>query len=106
MMNSRFSSLDHLVGERQQVRRYFEPECLCSLEINHELELSRLHGGKVGRLDALENPPGIDAGLAKSIGQAGSVARQAAEQDVLARPIERRHHVLRSQRDNLSTPAV
>src|SRR5215469_11359356 len=69
------SSFDHLVSAGGEHRRDFNTERLRSLEIDDELEASRLHGGEVGRLGTLENTPGVDAGLAKSIDQAGPIAR-------------------------------
>jgi hypothetical protein len=35
-------SLDHLVGTQQQRRRQINADCLRSLEVDNELELSRL----------------------------------------------------------------
>jgi hypothetical protein len=57
------NSFDHLVGERKQPVRHVEPELLRGLEIDDELEPGRLHHRQLGRLLALENPPGIDADL-------------------------------------------
>jgi hypothetical protein len=37
------SLFDHLVGERQQIVRQFDPERLGGDEVDHELELGRLH---------------------------------------------------------------
>src|SRR6516162_6188475 len=88
-------SFDHLVGAGGEHRRDFNAERLRSLEIDDELEAGRLRGGEVGRLGTLENTPGVDAGLAKSIDQAGAVARQAAENDKVAPFIDRWHHMLR-----------
>src|SRR5262249_48446405 len=56
------ASLDHLVGEREQPIRHVETERLGGLEIDHELELGRLHHRRISRLLALEYSPGIDAG--------------------------------------------
>src|SRR3974377_2094200 len=65
-------SLDYLVGACRKRGRHIDAERLRSFEIDDELKLSRLHGGKLGRLGTLENAPGIDSALSKSIGQAGS----------------------------------
>jgi hypothetical protein len=47
------SLLDHLVGDGEQVRWDFETERSCGLHIDDELELARLHHGKIGLLLAL-----------------------------------------------------
>ena len=36
---------DHLVGERQQIVRQFDPERLRGLEVDHQLKLRRLQNG-------------------------------------------------------------
>ena len=69
-----WSLLDHLVGEREQLRRNFEAKRLRGLQIDHKLELGRLNDREIGRLGALENLAGVNAGLAICIGQACSVA--------------------------------
>jgi hypothetical protein len=44
---------DHLVGERQKRRRYFEAERLGSLEVEYEFEFGGLYDRQVGRFLAL-----------------------------------------------------
>src|SRR5262245_17545759 len=78
---------DHLVGVSEQPVRHVEVECPGCLEVEHELEFGRLHYRQVGRLFALENAPGIDAGLAIGIGDAGSIADQPALESEFAQRI-------------------
>ena len=47
--------LDHLVRSEQHIRRNRETDLLCSLEIYHQLELSRLLDRKVAGLCAFED---------------------------------------------------
>ena len=61
---------------------------------------------QVGRLLALEDAAGIDAGLAIRIGEAGAVAHQAAGLDELAQRIDRGHRVAGRQRDERSRRLV
>ena len=60
---SRFTSLDHLVGQCQQLVGDFEAERLRGLEVDHELELCRQHNRQITRLLAFEDASGINAGL-------------------------------------------
>src|SRR5262249_61767817 len=59
--------VDHLVGNGKQCRRNVEAERTGRLEVDHELELSRLHERQIGWPLALENAGGVDAGLTVGI---------------------------------------
>jgi len=48
-------SLDHLVGAKQQRGRNRQAECLCGLEIDHQLECRGLLDWNVGGPGALED---------------------------------------------------
>jgi len=54
---------------------------LGGLEIEDQLDFRDLLHWQVGRLLALENPPGVDAGYAVHFRIAAAVARQAAGRD-------------------------
>src|SRR5262249_30696881 len=82
--------LDHLVGAGEQVGWDGEAKRFCGLEVDHELELCRLHDWQVGRFRALENPTGVDASLAICIGETASVAHQATGCDKLAPRVNKR----------------
>jgi len=68
---------DHLVGAGKQRWRDRKPERFRSLEIDDQVELRWLHNWKIGRLFALEDAAGVDAGLTIGVSQAGAVADQA-----------------------------
>src|SRR5215813_11480903 len=53
---SRLMSLDHLVGNGEQLVWHREAERLGGLEIDHQLEFGGLHHRQVGGLLAFENP--------------------------------------------------
>ena len=61
-----------------------EAERLGGLEVDDQLDFGRLLDRQIGGLLALENPAGVDAGLAIGIGNARSVAHQAAGRGELA----------------------
>ena len=65
------------------------PSGLRGREIDDELELRWLHDWKIGRLFALEDAAGVDAGLTVGVSQASAITHQAAIVDKFA---ERIHH--------------
>ena len=52
------SSFDYLIGELLNMQRHFEAERLRNLEVDHQLELSRLHDRQIGRLGAAQRATG------------------------------------------------
>ena len=62
--------LDHLVGERKQLRWNFESERLGGLEVGDEFEFGRLHHRQIGGLGALEEAAGILADQTVGFGNA------------------------------------
>jgi hypothetical protein len=71
--------LDYLVGAGEQGWRYFKAERSGSLEIDNELEPSRLLYRQIGRLSALEDAAGIAADVVINVGQICAVAHQTAD---------------------------
>ena len=53
-------SLDHLVGEREQIRRQFKADRFRGLQVDHKQIFGRLLERQIGGLSTLENP--IDQG--------------------------------------------
>src|SRR5437773_7798009 len=88
---SSFTSFDHLVGDSEQPWREAEAECLGGVEVDHELELDRLHDRQLAGLLALENPAGIDTSQAICIGDARSVTHQTADFGKLTQEIDRKN---------------
>jgi len=62
-------SFDDLVGALLQKPRHFEAKRLSSLEVDHQLERSRLHDRQVSDLGAFENLAGVNADLPVNIGR-------------------------------------
>src|SRR5262249_38102694 len=100
------ASFDHLVCARVQRWRHVEAERPGGLEIDHEVEPGRIDDRHVSWLFALENPARINAGLAISVRNAGSVAHETASGDELTIMIECRNGVAFRQRDQLLAPHI
>src|SRR5262249_18572762 len=90
-------SLDHLVGEREQLVWNLEAKRLGGFEIDHKLEPSRLHDGEVSWLLSVENAASINSSLAICLAEAGSVTHQSASHSELAPLIYRRNCIACSQ---------
>src|SRR5262249_31247499 len=88
---TRVSLFDHLVGERQQIRRDGEPKRLCRPEIERQLELRGPHYRQVGNIGALKTPPDLDANLIIATRKAGTVAHQPPADGKFPDVIDRRN---------------
>ena len=86
-------------------RRHGEAERLGGLEVDHQLELGRLHDRQVGRLLAFEDAAGIDAELTTLIRIVGSVAHQPAGLGKVTHCICRGNRMMRRQGGKLHPPA-
>ena len=64
---------DHLVGRGQQLRMKLQAERFGCLEVDHEVKLDGLNHREIAWLFALEDLPGIEAGLVKGIGDARAI---------------------------------
>src|ERR1700716_3364623 len=71
------------------------------MQVDDELELAGTQDRHVPRLLAFEDAAGIDAGLAKLVHGARSVAHQSADLDKIAHVRDRRHRMARYLRDDL-----
>src|SRR5262249_9721335 len=93
-------------GNRKHARRNCKAERFRGFEVDHKLELRRLHDRQVGGLLALENARRVDTRLAVSVWLAGAIAHQATRQYVLAQRIDRYQSLTGSERHDLSVLAT
>src|SRR5664279_4785371 len=84
--------------------RHRKAERICSLEVNDQLDLCGLLDRQVGRLLALEYPPGVDANQTVWLLSVASVAHQAAGRGELAIFENRGHRVAERQCSELFAP--
>src|SRR5215472_9144959 len=93
----RADSFNHLSGERAQRKRDRNPERLRGLEVDDQVELSRLLHRQLSRLLTLEDTPGVGADQAVLVGDAAPIAHQRAGSGKLAKLINRRHPMPKRQ---------
>src|SRR5262249_6767344 len=70
------SSLDHLVGEREQLVGHCESEPFGGLQVDDEVELRGLHNWQIARLFALQYSTGIASRQAVCIRDATAVGHE------------------------------
>src|SRR5262245_9300247 len=93
-------SLYNLVGAGEQRWRQRKAECLCRLEVDHQLELGwRLHR-EVGRLFALEDAVDVGGGTPVGVGSVRAVRDQSAIGNENAKRIDGRQPVASRKRDD------
>src|SRR5439155_11109539 len=100
------ASVDHFVGDREQLRRYREAECPGSFHIDDQLEDGRLEDRQVGGLFTLQNTADVDTGLAISVRDTRSIAHQATGDRGCARFVGGRDRALRRSGHQEVSPAV
>src|SRR5262252_5881410 len=84
---------------------YRETERLAGIEIDHQLELGRLHHRQIADLDALEYSSRIDAELTIGVDQVGSIAHEAACLGEVAPMVDRRHAMAHRQQNEILATA-
>src|SRR5262245_11193341 len=99
-------SFDHLVGKGEKLRRNFDTKRFRCPQVDHKLELSRLHNRQLSWFRAFKNLSDIDVRLAICIKDAGAVAHQSADHGELAPLINRRDRMVRSEHDESIALAV
>src|SRR5258708_28781415 len=92
-----YISFNHLVGQREQLRRNVEAERLGGLEVDHAFESCRLCDRQVSRLDTSKNPASVDTGLTPLTPKTWTVAYQTTCHGELTREIERGNGVAGAQ---------
>src|SRR5260370_730121 len=69
---------NHLIGDGENAPRDVKPERLCGLEVDDELELSRLLDRDIGRLRPTQNLVDHLGGTPEQVRKVGAIRHQAA----------------------------
>jgi hypothetical protein len=100
------SLFDYLVGAGEQHGRHLDAERTGGRQIDDEFKLGRLHDRRIGGLGALEDASGIAAEQLINLGQARSMAHQAASFRIVAAVVDGGYAMARCQRRQLEAAAV
>jgi hypothetical protein len=95
--------LDHFVGARDQLRRYFEAQRLGCLDVKHQLVLGRRLHRKVSRLLTLEDAIDIAGRGPILVNDIRPVGDQATVDDEVAGGVDRGQSVPGRERDDQIT---
>src|SRR6266571_5091380 len=87
-------SFDHLVGAGKQRWRHSQSEGLRSLEIDHQLELSRLLHWKISGLGAPEDFVDVAGGTPKEVSETCPIGHEPAGCHEFSKPIKGRQLLL------------
>src|SRR4051812_35885464 len=99
-------SLDYLVGADEQRLRHGQTERLGRFQVDDQLEFSRMLHRQISRFRAVEDPSGVNAGLAAVGSEARSIADKSTGSGKFAQVIDRWNGKARCQFDELLTPAA
>ena len=72
------ASFNYVIGNSHYAGRNGDAKCLSGLEVDHKLELSRLHNWQIGSLLTFENSPDVDTYLAIRVRYPVAVSHQTA----------------------------
>src|SRR5262245_47006650 len=73
------SLLDDVIGAGKEGRRHSEAQCLCGLQVDDELEFSRLLEGKIGRIGTLEDSVHVTCRFAEIVSKVHTVGHEGSE---------------------------
>src|SRR6476620_2480043 len=97
MHRNKGSLFDHLIRARLHRRRHADAKRLGGFEIDDQFKLRCLHDWQFGRIFALENPAGINAGQAVAVQHVRSVAHETASRRKATPLIDRGYGVANTQ---------
>ena len=97
---SKKPSLDHLVGAREERLRNRQTNCLCSLEVDDQLELCRVLHWQVAELGAPEYPVDVTCRLPELLSRVVAVRNQSTSLGMRSIWIDRWQPILCRQCDN------
>jgi hypothetical protein len=91
---------DYFISALLEMQRHGKAERLGGLHVDHEIEFSWQQNWKISRLFTLEDSSGVIACLPIRIGDAGTVADQAASEGILSKVIHGGQTILCRERND------